>query len=36
MQVSVRELKDHLSEYLHRVEAGEDIQVERRHVPWRG
>jgi len=33
MQVSIRELKNHLSEYLHRVEAGEDIQVERRHVP---
>jgi len=33
MQVSVRELKNHLSEYLHRVEKGEDIQVERRNVP---
>jgi len=33
MQVSVRELKNHLSEYLHRVEEGENIQVERRHVP---
>jgi len=29
MQVSVRELKNHLSEYLHRVEQGEDIQVAR-------
>jgi len=33
MQVSVRELKNHLSEYLHRVEEGENIQVERRNVP---
>jgi len=33
MQVSVRELKNHLSEYLHRVEEGENIQVERHHVP---
>jgi len=33
MQVSVRELKNHLSEYLHRVEAGENIQVARRKVP---
>lgn len=33
MRVSVRELKNHLSEYLHRVEKGEDIQVERRNVP---
>lgn len=33
MQVSVRELKNHLSEYLHRVEQGEDIQVARRNVP---
>ncbi|RME33052.1 MAG: prevent-host-death protein [Gammaproteobacteria bacterium] len=27
MKVSVRELKNHLSAYLHRVEAGETIQV---------
>ncbi len=33
MQVSVRELKNHLSEYLHRVEEGENFQVERRNVP---
>ena len=33
MRVSVRELKNHLSEYLHRVEEGEDIQVSRRNVP---
>ncbi|MFQ5345291.1 MAG: type II toxin-antitoxin system Phd/YefM family antitoxin [Mariprofundus sp.] len=33
IQVSVRELKNHLSEYLHRVEQGEDIQVARRNVP---
>lgn len=32
MQVSVRELKDHLSEYLHRVEEGENIQVARHNV----
>jgi len=31
MRVSVRELKNHLSEYLHRVEQGEDIQVARRN-----
>jgi len=31
--VSVRELKNHLSEYLHRVEKGENIQVIRRNVP---
>jgi len=33
MQVSVRELKNHLSEYLHRVEQGEDIQVARHNEP---
>jgi len=33
MQVSVRELKNHLSEYLHRVEGGENIQVARHNVP---
>ena len=27
MKVSVRELKDHLSEYLRRVEAGEEVVV---------
>jgi len=32
MQVSVRELKNHLSEYLHRVEGGENIQVARHNV----
>ena len=33
MRVSVRELKNHLSEYLRRVEGGEDIQVERHNLP---
>jgi len=33
MQVSVRELKNHLSKYLDRVAAGESIQVERRSIP---
>jgi len=33
MQVSVRDLKNHLSEYLHRAEQGEDIRVARRNVP---
>jgi len=33
MQVSVRELKNHLSEYLHRVEGGENIQVARHNMP---
>ncbi len=32
-QVSVRELKAHLSEYLRRAERGEDIQVARRNEP---
>ena len=27
MDVSVRDLKNHLSEYLRRVQAGEDIRV---------
>ena len=33
MQVSVRELKDHLSKYLRRVTLGESIIVTSHHVP---
>jgi prevent-host-death family protein len=33
MQVSVRELKDHLSKYLHSVQMGESIVVTSHHVP---
>jgi len=33
MQVSIRELKDHLSHYLHKVKAGETIIITSHHVP---
>lgn len=33
MNVGVRELKQHLSEYLHRVAEGETLQVTDRGVP---
>jgi len=33
MKVSVRELKNHLSEYLHRVQAGEDMIITSRGRP---
>ena len=33
MQVSVRELKDHLSKYLHYVEKGESIVITSHQVP---
>lgn len=33
MEVSVRELKDHLSEYLRRTQAGEEINVASRGRP---
>lgn len=33
MQVSVRELKDHLSKYLHCVQMGESIVVTSHHLP---
>ena len=33
MQVSIRELKNHLSAYLHRVQKGEPIIVTSHHVP---
>lgn len=33
MEVSVRELRDHLSKYLQRVRAGEDILVTARGEP---
>lgn len=33
MQVSVRELKDHLSKYLHSAQRGESIVVTSHHVP---
>lgn len=33
MQVSVRELKDHLSQYLHSVQKGESIIVTSHSVP---
>ncbi len=33
MQVSVRELKNHLSKYLHYIETGESIIITCHHVP---
>lgn len=33
MKVSVRELKDHLSKYLHLVNEGEDLVVTSHHKP---
>jgi prevent-host-death family protein len=33
MSIPVRELKNHLSEYLRRVERGEEIVVVRRNTP---
>ncbi len=33
MRVSVRELKDHLSKYLHSAQMGESIIVTSHHVP---
>lgn len=33
MQVSVRDLKNHLSKYLHKVQDGEQIIVASHHVP---
>ena len=33
MQVSVRELKNHLSKYLHRIEEGESIIITSHQVP---
>lgn len=33
MHVSVRELKNHLSEYLHRLEKGESIIITSHQVP---
>jgi prevent-host-death family protein len=33
MQVSVRELKNHLSQYLHLVEAGKEVIVTSHHTP---
>lgn len=33
MQVSVRELKTHLSKYLHMVEGGETVIITSHHTP---
>lgn len=33
MQVPVRELKTHLSKYLHKLERGESIIITSHHVP---
>ena len=33
MQVSVRDLKNHLSKYLHMVQAGERLIVTSHHIP---
>lgn len=33
MQVSVRELKNHLSKYLHYIEMGESIIITSHHIP---
>lgn len=33
MQVSVRELKNHLSKYLHQIEKGESIIITSHQVP---
>lgn len=33
MQVSIRELKDHLSAYIHRVQSGEIVVISSHRVP---